>query len=359
VNRYAVILAGGVGERLWPKSRATKPKHLQPIVGERTMIQQTVDRLEGLVPPERIYVVTAKEQRGLVLEQLPQLDGANVFGEPVGRNTAPAIALAAAALSKRDPDATMLALSADHVVRDLDVFRRTLADCCTAAEATGGLVTIGIVPTRPETGYGYIHRGADAGIKCKTKIFSVESFVEKPDEKTAEKYLASGEYYWNSGMFIWTASAICAAFERYMPEVYAGLVEMRDAMGTPGQDEAIRRVYGSAKPEAIDTGVIERAENVYTAAGEFFWDDVGSWVSLANHVETDEAGNVVVGPFEQIDARDCIISGDGTLITAIGVSDLVVVKTEDALLVCARDRAQDVKRLVAKLKARDDLKGCC
>jgi len=359
MKRYAVILAGGVGERLWPKSRLARPKHLQPIIGERTMIQQTVDRLEGLVPPERICVVTAKEQRALVLEQLPQLESGNVFGEPVGRNTAPAIALAAAALSTRDANATMIVLSADHVVRDLDVYRRTLADCCTAAEAKDGLVTIGIVPTGPETGYGYIHRGTDAKIGCETEIYSVESFVEKPDEQTAEKYVASGEYYWNSGMFVWTVSAICTAFERYMPELYTGLVEMRDAMGTPGQDEVFRRVYESLRPEAIDTGIMERADNVYTAAGEFFWDDVGSWVSLANHVEADEAGNVVVGPFEQIDARHCIISGDGTLIAAIGVSGLVVVKTEDALLVCARDRAQDVKRLVAKLKARDDLKGCC
>jgi len=212
MKRYAVILAGGVGERLWPKSRASQPKHLQPIIGERTMIQQTVDRLEGLVPPERICVVTAEAQRALVLEQLPELDPRNVFGEPVGRNTAPAIALAAAALSGREANATMIVLSADHVVRDLDVFRRTLADCCTAAEATGGLVTIGIVPTRPETGYGYIHRGADAEMKCKTKIYAVESFVEKPDERTAGRYVALGKYAWNSGMFVWTVSAICAAF---------------------------------------------------------------------------------------------------------------------------------------------------
>lgn len=359
MNRYAVILAGGKGERLWPKSRAAAPKHLHAIVGERTMIQQTVDRLDGLVPPERIYVVTAEEQRAQVLEQLPQLDPANVLGEPVGRNTAPAIALAAAALAKRDPGATMMSLHADAAIghADLGVFRRTLADCCTAAEQTGGLVTIGIVPTSAATGYGYIHRGAHAGLQCETEIYSVERFVEKPDEATARRYVASGEYYWNSGIFVWTVSAICAAFERHMPSLFAALVEVRDAMNTPQQNKVIARVYESLKAEAIDTGVMERADNVYTAAGTFLWDDVGSWASLANHVEPDACGNVVVGPFEQIGARRCIVLGDGTLIAAIGVEDLVIVRTGDALLVCARDRVQQVKELVAKLRARKDLEG--
>jgi len=357
MSRYAVILAGGKGERLWPKSRVATPKHLQAIVGRRTMLQQTVDRLDGLVPSARIYVVTAEAQRAQVLEQLPQLEPANVLGEPAGRNTAPAIALAVAALSKRDPAATMMSLHADAAVQDLDVYRRTLEDCCMTAEQTGGLVTIGIVPSYPATGYGYIHRAESAGMDCATQLYSVERFVEKPDEQTAKAYVDSGEYYWNSGIFIWTVDAICRAFDRHMPGLYAGLVEMRDAMDTPGQDETVRRVYSALKPEPIDTGVMEQAEKVYTAAGEFLWDDVGSWVSLANHIEADESGNVVVGPFEHVDASNCIISGDGTLITAIGVKDLVVVKTQDALLLCARDRAQDVKQLVSQLKARDDLKG--
>jgi len=359
VNRYAVILAGGKGERLWPKSRLATPKHLQAIIGERTMLQQTVDRLDGLVPPERTYVVTAEAQRAQVVEQLPQLDPANVLGEPVGRNTAPAIALAAAALSKRDPDSTMMSLHADAAIgaKGLDVYRRTLLDCCTAAEETGGLVTIGIVPTHASTGYGYIHRAADAGLGCETDIYAVERFVEKPDERTAREYVSQGDYYWNSGIFVWTVAAICDAFERHMPKLYAGLVEMRDVIDTPAQADVIGRVYERLKAEPIDTGVMERAENVYTAAGAFLWDDVGSWASLANHVEADECGNIVVGPFEHIGAKDCIVSGDGTLIAAIGVKDLVVVKTEDALLLCARDRVQEVKELVGKLKARDDLKG--
>jgi mannose-1-phosphate guanylyltransferase len=359
MNRYAVILAGGKGERLWPKSRTAKPKHLEAIVGERTMIQQTVDRLDGLVAPERVYVVTAEEQREQVVEQLPQLDERNVLGEPVGRSTAPAIALAAAALSKRDSGSTMMSLHADAAIgaADLDVYRRTLADCCTAAEATGGLLTIGIVPASPSTGYGYIHRAAHAGLEIETGVYAVERFVEKPDLSTAREYLAQGDYYWNSGIFIWTVAAICAAFGRYMPALYAGLVEIRDAIDTAAEDETIRRVYASLKSEAIDTGIMERAENVYTAAGRFLWDDVGSWASLANHIKADACGNVVVGPFEQVGARNCIVSGDDTLITAIGVENLVIVKTKDALLVCARERVQEVKELVGKLKARDELKG--
>jgi mannose-1-phosphate guanylyltransferase len=352
-----VILAGGKGERLWPKSREVTPKHLQAIVGERTMIQQTVDRLDGLVPPERIYVVTAEVQRAQVLEQLPQLRAANVFGEPVGRSTAPAIALVAAALSKRDPDSTMMSLHADAAIgaKTLDVYRRTLMDCCTTAEQTGGLVTIGIVPTHPSTGYGYIHRAARVDIGCESEIYAVERFVEKPDQGTARQYVSRGDFYWNSGIFIWTVGAICAAFERHMPSLSAALVEMREAMDTPQQNKLIARIYESLKPEAIDTGVMERADNVYTAAGTFLWDDVGSWASLANHLEPDASGNVVVGPFEQIGACRCIVSGDGTLITAIGVEDLVIVRTGDALLVCARDRVQQVRELVAKLRARKDL----
>jgi mannose-1-phosphate guanylyltransferase len=359
MNRYAVILAGGKGERLWPKSRALKPKHLQAIVGERTMIQQTVDRLEGLVPPERIYVVTAEAQRALVLEQLPELDEANVLGEPVGRNTAPAIALAVAALSKRDPGATMMSLHADAAIgaADLDVFRRTLDDCCTAAETTGGLLTIGIVPAFPATGYGYIHRAEHAGLGLETDVYAVESFVEKPNEKTAREYVASGEYYWNSGIFTWTVASIGAAFERSMPALYAGLVEIRDAIDTPKQAETIARVYASLESTPIDTGIMEPADNVYTAAGNFLWDDVGSWASLANHIEADACGNVIAGPFEHVGAKNCIVSGDGTLIAAIGVENLVIVRTEDALLVCARDRVQEIKELVGRLKARDELKG--
>ena len=359
MNRYAVILAGGKGERLWPKSREATPKHLQAIVGERTMIQQTVDRLDGLVPAERIYVVTAEAQRAQVLQQLPQLDAANVFGEPVGRNTAPAIALAAAALSKRDPDATMMSLHADAAIgaKTLGVYRRTLMDCCTTAEETGGLVTIGIVPTHPATGYGYIHRAERAAIDCETEMFAVERFVEKPDQRTAREYVDQGDHYWNSGMFIWTVDAICAAFERYMPALHVGLVEIRDAIDTPAQDESVRRVYERLKAVPIDTGIMERADTVYTAAGTFLWDDVGSWASLANHVEADKCGNVVVGPFEHVGAKNCIVSGDGTLVTAIGVEGLVIVKTHDALLVCARDRVQEVKELVGKLKTRHELKG--
>jgi mannose-1-phosphate guanylyltransferase len=358
MNRYAVILAGGKGERLWPKSREVTPKHLQAIVGERTMIQQTVDRLDGLVPPERIYVVTAEVQRAQVLEQLPQLRAANVFGEPVGRSTAPAIALVAAALSKRDPDSTMMSLHADAAIgaKTLDVYRRTLMDCCTTAEQTGGLVTIGIVPTHPSTGYGYIHRAARVDIGCESEIYAVERFVEKPDQGTARQYVSRGDFYWNSGIFIWTVGAICAAFERHMPELHAGLVEIRDAIDTPAQAETVRRVYERLKPEAIDTGIMERADNVYTAAGAFLWDDVGSWASLANHVEADAWGNVVVGPFEHLGAKNCIVSGDGTLVTVIGVENVAIVRTEDALLVCARDRVQEVKDLVGKLKARDELK---
>lgn len=352
---YIVILAGGVGERLWPKSRASMPKHLQPIVGERTMFQQTVDRVRGLVDVDRIYVVTSAVQKDTILEQVPEMDPQHVIAEPMGRNTAAAIGAAAAIIHKRDPEAVMASLHSDHFIENIEAFQKALGDIFSAAAETGALATIGIKPTFPNTGYGYIHRMEKLDLQYETAFYRVESFKEKPDESTASEYVESGEYYWNSGMFIWKTSVILDEIGKNMPRLYQGCMKIQEAFGAPGFERTLLEVYGSLASVPIDTGIMEKAGHVITAEASFDWDDVGSWLSLENHIEKDAHGNAVQGKFVAIDSKGCIVSGDDTLVAAIGVSDLIIVRTGDALLVCSKDRAQDVKKLVQKLKVDTNL----
>lgn len=351
MNRYAVILAGGVGERLWPKSRATKPKHLQPIVGERTMIQQTVDRLEGLVPPERIYVVTAKEQRGLVLEQLPQLDGANVFGEPVGRNTAPAIGVAAA-LGRRTGDPVQLVAPADHWIPDPTAFWRTVERAERVAQAADApLVTLGVPITQPETGYGYIERGASRPEA--EGAYAVARFHEKPDRETALRYAGDPRFYWNSGIFIWRASALLEELERHMPALAALVAPLADAADPQA---AIDELLPQAESQSIDWGLLERSARVAVVAADFHWSDVGSWASWGEQAGGDPQGNAVHGEASLVDTRDCVVYADQGLIAALGVRDLVIVRAADATLVLDRQRSQDVRAILAALRSDPEAK---
>ncbi len=353
---YAVILAGGVGERLWPKSRTSMPKHLQPIVGDKTMFRQTVDRIRGLVGPDRIYVVTAASQKKTILEQVPDIVPDHVIGEPMGKNTAAAIGAAAAIIQKRDAEAVMMSLHSDHYIENAENFRQVLDNCCSAAAETGALATIGIKPDCPNTGFGYIHMMKKLDLKYETDFYRVGSFKEKPDEKTARKYVDSGDYCWNSGMFIWKTSAILDEMKRNMPKLYEGCMRIQKAVGSTDYEKTLFEVYNSLDNIPIDTGIMEKAEHVIMAKATFDWDDVGSWLSLEKHVEKDADDNTVQGEFVSIDSSGCIVVGDGTLITAIGVSDLVIVRTDDALLVCPKDRVQDVKKIVHKLKADPNLK---
>ena len=352
---YAVILAGGIGERLWPKSRTTMPKHLQPIVGDKTMFQQTVDRIRGLVDMDRVYVVTSREQKDIILSQVSDIVPDQVIAEPFGRNTAAAIGVAAAIIHARDPEAVMMSLHSDHHIKNVQAFQKVLGDCCTAAKASGALATIGITPTYPNTGYGYIHRMFRLSFPLETVFHQVGSFKEKPDAETAREYMSSGEYYWNSGMFIWTTSVILEEINRNMPTLGQGCEKIAKAFGTPEFDKTMKDVYECLESIPIDTGIMERAENVIMAESTFDWDDVGSWVSIEAHVEKDPQGNAVQGNFVSIDSTGCIVSGDASLITAIGISDLIIVKTGDAVLICPKDRAQDVKELVRKLKSDPNL----
>ncbi len=353
---HAAILAGGRGQRLWPRSRKTSPKHLLPLLSDKTMIQDTVSRLEGVVEDENIYIVTEDGQQRIIAKQLPHVPRGNILVEPEGRNTAASIGLAATYIEAKDPDGVMISLHSDNWVGDVETFRRILRDSTVVAERTGRLGTIGITPSYPSTGFGYIHVGKGIDAELPTTFWEGRKFIEKPDRRTAERYLASGEHFWNGGMFIWKISSILEAIKEFMPALHGGLEAIRVVLGTRAEKETVTEVYGRLEKVPIDTGVMEKASNIFVAKGDFPWDDVGSWAAMANHFPADSQGNVVLGQFEEVDSHNCIIIGDETLITTVGVSDVIVVKTPDAILICSKERAEEVRDLVSKLSDSEELK---
>ncbi len=348
----AVIMAGGHGERLWPRSRFHKPKQLQAIAGTETMLQVTVKRIEPLIPLERVYVVTGQEIGAEVKNQLPGLPEGNIISEPIGRNTAAAIGLAAVRIEKDDTSATMAVLPADHVIPDEEEFLTCLSAGRANAEKQQSLVVFGIKPAGPETGYGYIRVGNKIGEENSVEIYSAEAFVEKPSPVKAKKFVESGRYYWNSGMFVWTYPAIMGAIREYMPRLFEGLERIRNAP-SGNQRETIAEVYTELESVSIDYGVMEKAANRVMVRGNFRWDDVGSWLAMERIRKRDELGNVSMGKFVGIDTRDSIVVGDKPLVAAIGLSNMIIVATDDAVLVCPKEKAQEVKQMVKKLLDSD------
>jgi mannose-1-phosphate guanylyltransferase len=349
---HAVIMAGGRGTRFWPASRENKPKQLLNIYGDRTMIRATVERILPEIPFERIMVVTAASHAEEIRKQLPELSPEKIVVEPVGRNTAACTALAAYKLIKTDPAAVMAMLPADHLIRKKAEFLQALKAAYEAASVEECLVTFGIVPARPETGYGYIKVGPPALRVHSATAFHVDRFVEKPDFETACKYLASGDYLWNSGMFIWQAKAILREFETHLASLNSTLANILPALNTDDEPAAIAAAYNCIESISIDNGILEKAKNVLTIPIDVDWDDVGSWASLGNVWDQDEFGNVTKGPVAILDGRGCIVSSPDKVATMIGVEDMIVVDTPDALLVCRKDRAQDVKKLHELLKEK-------
>jgi len=336
---WLVIMAGGSGERFWPMSRRTKPKQLQPIVGKDSMIQQTVARLRPLFDPARIVVVTNRVQAPQVRRQLPGVK--HVLAEPVGRNTAPCIGWAAEVIRRRDPGAVMAVVPADSWIGDVDRYRQVVRDALALAAEREVLITIGIKPTSPQTGYGYVRLGK----RLNQRFFQAREFVEKPDLATARRYVKSGEYRWNAGMFVWSAATITAAFQQHQPAMAAQLAQIKDA-------RSLARIYPKLEKISVDYAIMEPADNVVVANGDFPWDDVGDWPAIERHFAKDAAGNVARGAFMGVDAQGCVVVSDaGHFVGLIGVTDLVVVHTADATLVCRKQDAQRVKELVVKLGA--------
>jgi len=349
---YIVILAGGSGTRFWPLSRRKNPKQLMSVFGGRSMLQRTVERVLPL-DPEHIFVVTNKLQAGETERQLQSYgkDHVTIIEEPMGRNTAPAIGLAATVIADRDPSAVMAVLPADHFVREEEVFRNTLARAEKVA-AHMSLVTLGIVPAYPETGYGYIE--ADRG-EGEAGVFPVRRFVEKPCREKAEDYIRSGNFFWNSGMFVWRADVILDRIRTHMPDLGAGLACLKiPRHGTRGAgiEPEVRDLYGRIEAQSIDYGVMEKAEGVVVIPSSFGWNDVGSWSALPDILAGDENGNLALDGCRllSLESGNCLVQGGKKLVALVGVRDLVVVDAGDALLVCPRDRAQDVKKLTEELE---------
>ena len=345
---YALVLAGGSGTRLWPHSRSDRPKQFLQINGERTMLQETVDRTLPIIPPERVFVATGATYRDLVAAQLPDVPPENILLEPAGRGTAPCIGLAALHLRRRDPDAIMAVLSADHRLERADLFCEILTVGAAMARR-GELVTLGIQPNAPATGYGYIQRGALLHQQGAHHVFRVQAFAEKPDAARARAYLASGTYFWNAGMFVWRADRILEELAMHRTTLAGALALIDAAIGTVDQQSVLEAIWRDIENVAIDVAVMERTTRAAVIPADLGWSDVGDWAALAETLPRDEHGNAIVGTHVGLSTRNSLIYGNGRVVATIGVEDLVIVDTHDVLLICPRDRAQDVKAMVAQI----------
>jgi mannose-1-phosphate guanylyltransferase/mannose-6-phosphate isomerase len=352
---YAVIMAGGSGTRFWPLSREKMPKQLLKIGSDDTLIQLTVDRVLPLVKREHVFIVT---NQGLAVDIGTQLTSRfggswdrNFILEPEAKNTAPALALSALHLNRIDPDGIMIVLSADHAIRNVEAFRTCIATAARAA-AQDYLVTLGIKPNRPETGYGYIKAGQPCKEAGVDGVCRVERFVEKPDLATAQGYLASGQYYWNSGMFVWKVRTFLKEIERHMPSLHEGLEQVRKSIGSGTETEAVRGMFAQLQSVSVDYGIMEKTDRAAVVPADIGWSDVGSWTALEEVTDKDASGNIIAGNVIDIDSTDSVVYADKRLVATIGLKDTIVVDTPDATLVCSRDRAQDVKKVVDELKKR-------
>jgi len=347
---YAVIMAGGSGTRFWPRSRKTRPKQLLNITGDEILLKKTIELITPIVPVSRIKIVTTLLQADSVKSTVPHIPEENIIIEPFGKNTAPAISISALFIERDTRDAVMVVLPSGHYIEDKKRFHQTIM--AGAAQASQGdcIVTIGIPPRGPETGYGYIEAGEIRDKK--NGIYAVTSFHEKPDIHTARRFIKQGIFFWNSGIFIARTSSMLKEIEEYLPHNYQGLMKMKASLGTENEQEVINNVYKEMEAISIDYGVIEKSKHVLMIKGNFGWNDVGSWPSAAQYWPKDSKNNAFIGELIGLDSSECIVYSPEKPVALLGVKDLVVVEDEDALLVCKKERSQDVKKIVEMLKSK-------
>jgi mannose-1-phosphate guanylyltransferase len=345
-----LIMAGGKGERFWPKSRVHHPKQFLNLTGNGSLIRETVRRVAPVAAPENIYIITGALYADPIRQQVPEIPDANLIIEPEGRNTAPCIGLAALVIGKKDPDGVMAVLASDHIIKDEPGFCKLLEQAAAVAENTGNVVTLGIKPDRPETGYGYIKTGAP--LPEFSNVFKVDRFMEKPDLETALEFLETGKYLWNSGMFIWKVATIQHLIAEFMPQLHQGLEVIGQSLGTPESEAVLRREFAGFEKISIDYGIMERAPRVYVLPADIGWDDVGNWTALERIYTRDDMGNIIAKPNTAlVDVEDCIIETSGEkLIAAVGIKNLIYVETADAVLILPKERTQDIKLILEKLR---------
>ncbi len=345
---YPVILAGGWGERLWPMSTPSRPKQVLTLGGDRSLVGRTLDRVAAAAVTDRALVMTSSQIAETIPVELPGVPAERIIAEPMRKNTAPAIALAAHLLTIEDKDAVMVVLPADHIIGDDDDFRRTIALAADAANELRALMTLGITPSRPDTEYGYIEAGDGAG----SGVFKVRRFTEKPDAATAAEFIGAGGYYWNSGMFIWRADVFLEEVAEHLPDVASALAQVTVPVGAPGFTEQMNAFYEETPSISVDYGIMERTERALVVPADFGWDDVGAWSALGRVWPPDERGNSSQGDVVLLDSNDCIAYAEGGVAAAVGVEGLIVVHTPEATIVCPRARAREVRDLLAEVRRR-------
>ncbi len=358
MKNVAVLMAGGRGQRFWPHSRFDTPKQLLSITGGNSMIRETVNRVSPLIDLSDVFISTTEDLFDGIKDALPEIDYLNYILEPVGRDTAACIGLAAVVIEHRykDPDTTMITLPIDHIIKDGEKFLKAIKEACKLARETGNLITIGIKPSRPETGYGYICVGEEVEKTDNITACVVNNFTEKPDLETAKIFISEGNYLWNSGIFVWTCRDILKAIEKEAPKLHEGLMKIKDSLGTLQKKEVVKEVFYGLDKISIDYAIMEKVSNRLVVKGDFNWDDIGSWTSMERIFPQDKDGNVVQGGHEGVDTKRCVIVNDEGLIVTIGLSDLVIVSSGDIKLIYPKKREGDLKKIIKSIANNEKYK---
>ncbi|MDP3642353.1 MAG: mannose-1-phosphate guanylyltransferase [Bacteroidota bacterium] len=351
-NNYCLIMAGGAGTRFWPRSRVKKPKQYLSLFGHQSLIQESVQRFANFIPEESIYVVSARSQKEVLEEQTNNLPKENLIYEPVGKNTLPAIGLAALFIAEKDTEGILIVSPSDHLIQNDELFQQTIESALLIAEKKDGIVTIGITPKHPATGYGYVKTAEEVKIGQVIKSFAVSRFVEKPNVELATSYLKEGGYFWNSGIFIFKVSVFLESVQEYAPELYADLMRIKEHIGADSYEEALDRIYKEVKSISIDYGILEKAGNVFLVQGDFVWNDLGSWEEVYKYAQKDENQNSTTGEVIMHDTKNSYVYAPDSLVAVVGLDDVIVVQEGDTILVCRRDRAEDIKEIVGEITRR-------